>query len=413
MRKICVYVLAVFVLLACAPIGKQDQKVKPPIVVLVGIDGLRADYIEKYPAPALNAVANNGVRAEYMTPVMPSVTFVNFYSIATGLYAEHTGLTSNMTYSRKWKELMDRSKHNQGKWWGGEPIWVTAEKQNTKSAAMFWLGSEAQIKGIRPSIWNKYDHYKPNGERVDQVLSWLALPEAERPRFITLYFSDVDSAGHRYGPQSVEVSNAVKEVDGRIADLRAGIKKLGLEDRVDIIIVSDHGMAATDKSRMIYLDDYMGFDEVFIPRFESKFGAGVGPFLHIFVENGDIEGVYKKLKGKNPHMKVYKREDIPKNWHLDNFDRVGDIFVVAENGWLLWGHSLKSKYKNPPKGMHGYDRFHPDMRASFYAIGPDFKEHTKAKAFENVEVYGLIAKILDLHPAKTDGDLKRVAYMLK
>ncbi len=415
------YLLALLTLLfiaGCSTLPEADKtgQVQKPIVVLVGIDGLRADYIDHYDAPALQQMARDGVRAEYMTPVMPSVTFVNFYTLATGLYAEHTGITANMTYSRKWDEVMDRTMHGQGRWWGGEPIWVTAEKQHEKSAAMFWLGSEAEIKGVRPSIWNKYEHHKPNGERVDQVLSWLALPEKDRPRFITIYFADVDTAGHRYGPDSVEVGNAVKEVDNRVADIRAGIKKLGLEKKVDVIVVSDHGMTATSADRMVYLDDYINLDDAFIPRFDTKAGASVGPFVHMFVKDGDpdkIDKLYKQLKGKNPHMQVYKFKDIPKNWHLNNYDRVGDLFVVAENGWLLWGHSLKSHYPKPPSGMHGYDRFEPDMRASFFAAGPNIKRLHKIKPFENVEVYGIVAKILGLKPAKTDGDIHRVEYMLK
>ena len=231
-----------FLLAGCASIGDNTAaKKKQSIVIMVGVDGLRWDAIDRQKAPELNKLATQGARVRKMLPVMPSYTFVNFYAIATGLYADGTGVTGNITYSKKYDDYMGRDMHDESRWWGGEPIWVTAEKQGVRAAAMFWLGSEAEVKGTRPSFWSPYEHNKPNGERVEKVLGWLAMPEEERPRLITLYFSDVDSAGHRYGPKTTEEGNAILEVDGRIADLRAGIKKLGLEARVDIIVVSDHG----------------------------------------------------------------------------------------------------------------------------------------------------------------------------
>jgi len=380
---------------------------------MVGIDGLRWDAIDRYDAPTLRALAAQGVRAEAMTPVMPSKTFVNFYALATGLYADSTGITGNLPYSKKYDTVMGRDMHGETRWWGGEPIWVTAEKQGIKTAAMFWLGSEAEIKGKRPTHWMPYEHNKPHAERVDQILEWLALPEAERPRLLTIYFSDVDSAGHRYGPETPEVGNAVKKVDDSLADLRAGIEKLGLTERVNLVVVSDHGMTKIDPEFMVYLDDYVSLENLFIPPFDSKSGPHSDPFVHIFVKDGaNIDDVYNKLKGAHKGMQVYKREDIPANWHLSNEDRTGDIFVVADEGGMIFARSLTSTYKYPAKGMHGYDRFAQDMQATFIAAGPNFKKGIKAKAIENVEVYGIIARALDLEPAKTDGNIENVKYFM-
>lgn len=411
-------VLLAFVLASCASSSstqtQNENSADAPIVIMVGIDGLRWDAIDRHPAPALSALASEGVRAESMTPVMPSLTFVNFYSLATGLYAENTGVTGNMPYSVKEDAVMGRDMHSESRWWGGEPIWVTAEKQGIRTAAMFWLGSEAEIKGVRPTHWSPYEHYKPNGERVDQVLEWLAMPVATRPRLMTLYFSDVDSAEHRYGPESTEEGNAITEVDTRLADLRAGIAKLGLTDQVNIIVVSDHGMTAVDQDFLVYIDDYIDLDKVFVPTLHSPAGPRGNPFVHIFAKDkNDIDALYKKLKGAHPKTKVYKREDIPENWHLNNVDRTGDIFLAADSGGMVFARSLESVYKYPPTGMHGYDRFHKDMGATFIAAGPNFKQGLNVDGFENVEVYGIIARILDIEPAKTDGDIKRVEHFMK
>jgi predicted AlkP superfamily pyrophosphatase or phosphodiesterase len=172
-------------------------------------------------------------------------------------------------------------------------------------------------------------------------------------------------------------------------------------------------MSRVVPGNIVYLDDYIDFDDVFIPLFESDAGASMNTFAHIYVDKGDVETAYKKLKGMHPKMKVYKREDIPENWHLNNADRTGDIFVSVEPGWLVFGRDLKSRYENPAKGMHGYDRFHKEMQASFFASGPNFKNGVIAKPIENVEVYGIIARILGLTPAKTDGNIENVEYFMQ
>jgi len=416
MKHFLLAFFAVFFVTACTttPYGSDgEQADEESIVIMVGIDGLRWDALDRYPAPTLQAIAAEGVRAESMTPVMPSLTFVNFYALATGLHADGTGITGNMPYSKTHDEVMGRTMHGETRWWGGEPIWVTAEKQNVRTAAMFWLGSEAEIKGKRPTHWTPYEHNKPHKERVEKILAWLALPEAERPRLLTIYFSDVDSAGHRYGPGTVEVGNAIMKVDNSLADLRAGIEELGLTKRVNLVVVSDHGMTKIDPDFMVYLDDYIDLEKVFVPVFNSKEGPRGNPFTHIFVKDGnDIDAIYNKLKGAHSGIKVYKRADIPEKWHMNNRDRTGDIFVVTDEGGMIFARSLKSVYRHSPVGMHGYDRFAQDMQATFIAAGPNFKKGVKAKAIENVEVYGIVARALGIEPVKTDGNIQNVEYFM-
>ncbi len=420
MRQFLHVVLVPFLLFAlagCRLVDGDKPALMPasddPIVVLIGIDGLAWDAIDRHPAPTLQAMANAGVRAKSLIPSMPTKTFVNFYSLATGLYADGTGITDNISYSKKYGQIMARDMHGQTRWWGGEPIWVTAEKQGIRSAAMFWLGSEAKINGKRPTHWTAYDHYKPHKERIDQVLDWLAMPEKNRPRFLTLYFSDVDSAGHRYGPRSPEEGNAIMKVDKSLAALRAGIEDLGLTDRVNLIVVSDHGMINIDPEFVVYLDDYIDLKDVFIPAFHSSAGPYSDPFVHIYVKDaGNIDQIYNKLKNAHKGLRVYKRAEIPTNWHLNHPDRTGDIFAIADAGGMIFARTLTSRHKYAAKATHGYDRFHKDMGASFIAVGPNFKQGVSAAPFDNVEVYGIIARILQLDPAKTDGNIENVEYFL-
>ena len=400
-----------------ATIAKPAATADEQIVVMIGLDGLRADAIDRFPdaAPNLRAMASRGVRAAGMIPATPSVTFVNFYSIATGLYSGNTGIVSNASYSRRLGRVMARAEHSVADWWGGEPIWTTAEKQGVKTATMFWLGSEAENDGIRPTYWLPYDHEKPFDERTAEVLNWLALPEAARPRLATIYFHAVDSAAHVYGVGSPEERAAIAEVDRQVGALVAGVEALGMTARVNFIVVSDHGMTNVEAGKVINLDDFISFDDVMIPEFDGPDRSDRSELAHIFVRNGNIDGVYNALAQASlgRAFKVYRRENLPARWHLNNDDRTGDIVAVADEGWLLFGSSLTAAYEQRAVGgEHGYDRHLPSMQATFIADGPRFADGIVAEPFDNVEVYGMIAEILGIVPTETDGDLSRVRYLL-
>ena len=229
-------------------------------VVLVSIDGFRYDYAKLYGATHLEAIAKDGATApDGMLPAYPSVTFPNHYTLVTGLYPEHHGIVAMSFYDPARKEryaFNDAKTVTDGSWYRGVPLWSLAEKQGMRAACFFWPGSEAEIAGARPSYYLKYDDKVPDEERVDQVVDWLKLPAEKRPHFITLYFGEVDHAGHEYGPDAPETRAAVRHVDAEIGTLRAQLGKLHLP--VDLVVVSDHGMVA-EQDGWIDLDQYADF----------------------------------------------------------------------------------------------------------------------------------------------------------
>src|SRR5215475_3404587 len=284
-----------------------DKDLKPT-VILVSIDGFHPNYLEKYPAPTLNMLARQGVRAKWMTPVYPSLTFPNHYSIATGLYPDRHGIVGNNIYDRVFKQTFSLGKREEvqnGRWWLGEPIWVTAENQGQRAAAFFFPGTEAEIAGKRPSRWKAYDDKITNSERMDTLLSWLDLPNPERPTLILTYFGDVDHAGHESGPNSDGVRQAVAEVDKALNRLVDGLKSRKIFERVNIIIVSDHGMARIDPGQVVLLDDY------FDPK-ETEAVTWNVCSVNIFPKPGMEQAIYSTLKSKAPpHVTVYRRQDAP------------------------------------------------------------------------------------------------------
>ena len=386
-----------------------------PTVILISIDGFRPDYLEKYSAPTLKMLADRGVRAKWMTPAFPSLTFPNHYTIATGLYPDHNGIVANNIYAPEFNETFSMSKREEvgnGRWWLGEPIWVTAEKQGQRSAAFFFPGTEAEIGGKRPSIWKPFDDNFPNFERVDAVLSWLELPKAERPTMITLYFSDVDHGGHDAGPDSDNVRQAIARVDESLRRLVEGLKSRGIFDRVNLIIVSDHGMARVNPAQTVVLDDYFDLNQAR----QIAWNSGM---VHIFPKPGMEETIYSSLKSKAPHVSVYRKQEIPARFHYGTSQRIGGIVVVTDEGW---GITSRERYRPPTasadanisyRGAHGFDNQLESMRALFVAHGPAFKRARVVEPFANVDVYNIMAKILKLKAAPNDGGTATAKAVLR
>jgi predicted AlkP superfamily pyrophosphatase or phosphodiesterase len=386
-----------------------------PTVILISLDGFRADYLERYKPPTLLRLAREGARARWMTPSFPSKTFPNHYAIATGLYPQNNGIVENNIYDRETKitfSMDNRPEVQNGRWWLGEPIWITAEKQGQHAAPFFFPGSEAEIGGLRPTYWKPYNGKVTNSERVDTVLGWLDLRAGERPTFLSLYFSDVDDAGHGYSPNSIEAKNAVLKVDHELDRLIAGLKARKILAKVNLIIVSDHGMAVQDNRNTILLD------KLFDTRLAEKI-LWTSEIVGIFPKEGQEAAIYDALKAKlPPHARIYRKQDVPARFHYSDSPRIPPILVLPDEGWILTNTERQAEWqrRGTPsrlRGGHGYDNQLPSMRAIFIAHGPAIKSGRVVAPFENVQVYNLMCAILGLTPAPNDGDMTAARAVLK
>jgi len=370
-------------------------------VVLISIDGFRADYLDWYDAPTLEALASEGVHAnEGMLPVFPSLTFPNHYSIVTGLYPEHHGIVSNTMHDREMDErftIRDREAIEDSRWWGGEPIWVTASKHDVMSATYFWVGSEAPVQGVQPTYWFPYDGSIPGEERIDQALAWLDLPNGERPGFVSVYFSEVDSEGHRYGIGSTEVEEAVERVDGYIARFMAGLEERGIHDDVNVIIVSDHGMADIADDRVIFLDNYIDLSDVDPVDVYTVVGLNPVPGAH--------DRVLNALKGAHPNFHVFEKGNVPERYHYNDHPRIPDIVGIADPGWMVRRERVEFDRARFGGATHGYDNRAEEMKSLFIATGPAFVDQATIAPFENIHLYELMTHIMGIAPAENDGDL--------
>lgn len=405
-HRFVVTIVAALTLLACRTsplVPQQPTAAERPIVILVSIDGFRWDYVEKFAPPTLRALAADGVRADGLIPQFPSKTFPNHYTIVTGMRLATHGIISNNMDAPDIPgrfSMRNRDVLADPRWWGGEPIWNTAERQGLIASAKFWPGSEVAIGGRQATYWLPFTDDMPNADRVTKTLEWLSQPDPTRPSFLTLYFSDVDSAGHRSGPDSQDVRTAVGNVDAALAQLVAGVTHARLSGRVHYVVVSDHGMAQLSRDRMIVLDDLVDVSTVEV--------VDWSPVLTLGPRDGNVEALYRKLKGRHRALAVYKSDELPAKYALAGHPRLPPVVGIAEEGWHVTSKRDMERWgtdgRTVPGGNHGYDPQVRSMHGLFVAAGPRFHRGMRVPAFENIHLYEFMCSVLGLRPAKNDGD---------
>ncbi|MDR6489304.1 putative AlkP superfamily pyrophosphatase or phosphodiesterase [Chryseobacterium vietnamense] len=393
--------------------GRQNstEAQSKPYVIMISTDGFRYDYAQKYNAENLLKLAGDGVKAEAMIPSYPSITFPNHWSLITGLYPSHHGLIDNFFYDYKRKEgyaMSNRKNAEDGSWYGGTPLWGLAEKQGMVSASLMWVGSASDAGGMRPTYYYPYHEKFTPSEKVEKVVNWLKLPEDKRPHFISLYFPEVDGSGHHYGPDTKETENAVHLIDQAIGSLVQKVNELGLKN-VNFIFVSDHGMIKVDGGTPLEIPAVL-FDKNRFDFYNSQ------TLLRVYVKNPDeVKAVYKELKAnKTDDYEVYLDKKLPKYLHFatrdDQYNRIGQILLIPKAPKIFL-----EKGKKTSVGKHGYNpKVVPEMKATFFAWGPEFKNNLTIREFANINVYPLVAEVLGLKiDQPIDGKLKVLKKTLK
>lgn len=369
--------------------------------VIVSLDGFRWDYPQMYDTPFLDQMAQEGVQA-VMQPSFPSKTFPNHYTLATGLVPDHHGLVANSFWDpdKKVRYTMGNpATRNDPDFYGGEPIWITAQKQNVKTGNIYWVGSDIAVKGQHPTYYKVYDQTPrlSYAERIAYVIEMLKMPEAERPQLIMLYMEEPDSHGHAYSPHSKETRRCIGELDALMHQLWLGLQQLPIAPDINLIVTSDHGMATIAPDRCVSITRHL--KKEWYTHIDGDLPA------QIYVHKGCCDSVYNAIKDLD-HIRVWKREDIPAYLNYGSNKRVGDVIALPDLGWLVTDTPSKSR------GTHGFDPTYDDMHVIFRAVGPDFKKGHTAPKFRNVCIYPLLAHLLGIRPEPTDGNLEDVKNML-
>lgn len=368
-------------------------------VLLISMDAFRHDYYDSLNTSTLRSIANNGVHAKSLISCYPTKTFSNHYSIATGLYPNNHGIVNNSFTDSLLGDysIGNRESVGNGKFYGGEPIWVTAEKQGVKTASYFWVGSEAPIQGIQPSIWKPYDNHTSYQQQTDSIMKWFMLPAALRPHLVTFYYYQPDWTSHKQGPWNQQTTKLAEQLDSLLGNFIQQLETLPFADSLNIIVVSDHGMTETSSQRVINLSNHVS-KEMFSNISGGNPVYSLQPYPEFFNE------VLTKLK-QIDHLNVWERHQIPPRYMYGSNPRINDILVEAEFGWSVGWTNKLARYNG---GTHGYDNMNPEMHGIFFAQGPAFKQGYERESFMNIHIYSIIARILNLKPAITDGDISEV-----
>jgi predicted AlkP superfamily pyrophosphatase or phosphodiesterase len=431
--------LAAFLLAGHGPTARAEAVPAVPPLLLISLDGFRWDYCARHPeeSPRLRQLAREGVSARELIPVYPSNTFPNHYAIVTGLYPAHHGIINNDMFDPRLGEFFHYTLPADSadpRWWGGEPIWVTAVRQGHASAAYYWIGAEAAVAGVRPTYWKHFDmrvyETQPFAQRIDQVVAWLRLPPAQRPVVITFYLEETNGAGHKYGPDSPELAAAVRLQDGRIGALldRLEAEHLG---PVNVLVVSDHGMTNVSPDRVMLLDDYLDPATVEVD-FQSP-AMGLRP-----LRGGSARDLVRAL-ARLPHARAYLTDNqppaaglagwrhrldvdvlhrgdfLPARFHLTGNPRIPDVWIVPELGWHIQTRAnARLPATHDQKGDHGFDNAERDMHGILIAHGPSFRsDGAVIDPVPNLDIYNLMCAALHLVPAPNDGDDRLVREMLR
>ncbi|MCD0280035.1 alkaline phosphatase family protein [Xanthomonas melonis] len=371
----------------------------PHALLLISIDGLRADMLDRGITPTLSLLAHQGVRARWMTPSYPSLTFPNHYTLITGLRPDHHGIVHNSmrdpALGTFW--LSKPEAVGDARWWGGQPLWVGAERAGLHTATWSWPGSEAAIQGVRPTHWRHYEEGVSMQARVDAVRDWLKAAGSARNRLVTLYFEHVDEAGHDHGPESREYADSVRAVDAAIGTLLDGMQRDGTRARTNIFVVSDHGMAEVPPGHAI------GVERMAPPALATA--VTDGQVIGFEPRPGQQAAAEARLLGAHAQYDCWRKAELPARWHYGSHPRIPPIVCQMHEGWdALFPEKLAKRPAQGMRGSHGFDPALPSMRAVFLAQGPDLAQGKILPGFDNVDVYPLMTRLLGIDAAPNDGD---------
>lgn len=384
------------------PLPAPAPPATPPrsALVFVLIDGFRSDYLDRGITPALSALAASGVRSVGMRPAAPSVSAPNHYTLVTGLYPDRHGMVDNTFFDPElgMYGVDEVSRVDPRFWEAATPLWITAQRQGVRSGSTFYGGSDIPIHGTTASVFLPRGRTVSNSARVDQILTWMDLPEAERPGLYLLYFGSVDTAGHLNGPDAAPTNAAIAEADAAIGRLVAGLRERGVDGTTNIVIVADHGMTDISLTRLIRLADLVDVEAVQ----DTSYGATLG----VNPRPGREAEVERALLRPHEHMTCWRKGEIPERLRYGANPRVPAIFCIAEKGYTIATPLAEARYRVRLLGNHGFDPELPEMAALFLAHGPAFKRNATLPVFDSVHVYALLAHVLGIRPEPGDGDLE-------
>jgi predicted AlkP superfamily pyrophosphatase or phosphodiesterase len=408
-RTSTAFSLLPLIITACSGSGGTKEatgkEAFPPTVILLALDGVHPRDVSWWRTPALARLARDGVQAQALFPVFPTKSVPNLRTIVTGLYPEHHESVANEYFDVALGRAFTGSAADatDTTWWRGETMWMSAERAGARSAVVFWPGAEAAVESLLPSVSVPYDGSVGDSARIQRVLDEIDKSEDRRPRLLLAYITTVDQVKHQFGPRSLRAIRAARQADHSVGILLDGLAQRQLTDKVHVLVVSDHGMAAVDPDRIIRLPQQL---DRCIDR------AVWGVVSHVWPRPGCEDVAYETLRRVHSRVHAYRRGDIPERWRYRAGPRIPPVLAVAEEGWTLASANGQAAALSW-RGNHGYDDTVSSMQGIFIGRGPGLMHGAKVAGFRNVHIYSLVMHLLQIPPAITDGTLDSVRFLLR
>lgn len=375
-------------------------------VVILSMDAFRWDLADRAFTPTLDSLKRVGSYAE-IYPVFPSNTFPSHYAMATGLHPDHHGVVNNGFYDKsigRRLSVFDREDVLLPGFWGGEPIWNTAERQGRTANIFMWPGSDVPIGGRQATIWTPYSDAPDYYERADWVTDALTRPVEDIPNLVMWYFEQPDAAMHTYGPSSDEAIAQAEHIDSVLRYFFSRVRRSPVFDRINFIVTADHGMTELSPDRTINLYEILDTTQIL----RTVNGTPLG----LEIEETYVDEALRLLR-RTGHLKAWRREKMPSKYHYGSHPmRLTNVIVLPDMGWTV-------EYASHPRGLrgkqgtHGYDNFGRDMHMVFYGSGPAFRAHYRQRSFQNQNIYLILCHLLGIEPAPNDGEWRDVRSMFR
>ncbi len=413
-----------------------------PLMMLISVDGLKPEAVLEaadhgLKVPNLRAFLTEGAYATGVRGVLPTVTYPSHSTLLTGVSPARHGIYANTTF--------DPLNRNEGGWyWYAEDVrvrtlWSAAAAAGLSVANVYWptsvgapirfnlpqiwrTGTEDDLKlqralgtpGLEQSLAANLGRYPGGMEETvdaDEVRARFAvkLVELDRPDFITVYLTGLDTEQHASGPFSPAANTVLERLDAVVGSLRAAAQRVA-PGQATVCVVSDHGFAAVEhdvnlnaafRKAGLLSAEAQGTAPLRITGWKAAVWPAGGSAAVMLANPGDasvraeVEALLNQLAGDpaNGIDRIVGHEELVRGGGFPDA-----AFLVA----FRIGYEIGSAFDGPlvsapaNRGMHGYLPDRPEMRSVFFMAGPAVRAGKSLGEFDMRQIAPTVAAVLGI-----------------
>ena len=422
-RALRAFVLALIVVVATTACSRPQHVVIEPaappreravsrnVVVWISIDGLRGDYVDRGVTPFLQTLKLEGAYSQRLVPITPSLTFPSHVTEATGTPASKHGIPSNVFYdaaSRQEYKMPTAASLLQA-----EPIWITAQRQGVRTLVHDWPLSYQQPGPVRTDYANETFDGKPSDEqRLTHLFdTWRNDPVTDKPlRLLMGYVKEPDVKGHKFGPDSPQINDALHATDAILEKFVAdAVEQFNAtrtgDEQLYVVLSTDHGMAPV--KTLVNLRALFA-----TPPPEQVRIITSGPLAMVYLdqvpphERAELTKQMLTQLRRYELLSAYAHDTLPKAWRLDHPSRVGDITVMLEPGYTFSSKHPEAVHAQvageEPQGMHGFPPDKSSDMRGFLVIWryPKPLGGRNLGTVHTEQLHPTVARVLGIHPSE-------------